>query len=55
MGYTALANGRSKIEERFARWLLMEAAVFDQRYLRVLHTHLPHTSADAIVWRRLLG
>jgi CRP-like cAMP-binding protein len=39
-GYTALANGRSKIEERLARWLLMAHDRIDGDTLTLTHEFL---------------
>jgi CRP-like cAMP-binding protein len=40
MGYTALANGRSKIEERLARWLLMAHDRVDGDLVPLTHEFL---------------
>jgi CRP-like cAMP-binding protein len=39
-GYTAMANGRSKIEERLARWLLMADDRIDGDQLPLTHEFL---------------
>ena len=39
-GYTAMANGRSKIEERLARWLLMAHDRIDSDQLPLTHEFL---------------